>query len=190
MLVGRRDERAVVSRAGGLPVPQRQALEVALGIGPGPSPEVFLVGMGVLSLLADTARDGPLACVIDDAQWLDRASAQVLAFVARRLGAEPVAMLFITREGNADLRGLPELAVGGLSHDEACALLGAALTEPLDERVRDRIVTEARGNPLALLQLPRALTPAELAGGFGAAGRPPLPGRMQENFRWPATRPS
>ena len=122
-----------------------------------------------MSLLSEAAEQQPLLCVVDDAQWLDRASAQALAFVARRLLAEPVALVFAAREPGEEFRGLPELVVGGLRDGDARALLGSVIPGPLDERVRDRIVAETRGNPLALLELPRGLTPAELAGGFGAA---------------------
>ena len=117
-----------------------------------------------------------LLCVIDDAQWLDRASAQALGFVARRLLAEPVALVFATREPGEEFRGLPELAVGGLRDGDARELLGSVIGGPLDERVRDRIVAETRGNPLALLELPRGVTPAELAGGFGLPSVPVCPG--------------
>ena len=121
--------------------------------------------------------------MVDDAQWLDRASAQVLAFVARRLGAESVGLVFGTRVPGGDLAGLPELAVGGLPEAEARALLDVALTGPIDARVRDEIVAETRGNPLALLELPRGLTVAELAGGFGLPGALPLAGRIEDSFR-------
>ena len=137
------------------------------------------VGLAVLSLLSDAAEERPLVCVVDDAQWLDAASAQALAFVARRLVAESVGLVLAVREtpGERPFDGLPELVVGGLDDDDARALLEAVVAGPLDARVRDRIVAETHGNPLALLELPRGLTPAELAGGFGlngdpAAGRP------------------
>jgi hypothetical protein len=166
-----------------LPVPQRDALQTAFGIGPGSAPDRFLVALAVLSLLSDVAEAQPLICLVDDEQWLDRASAQVLAFVARRLGAESVGLVFAARVPTEDVAGLPELMVEGLREGDARALLDSALTGPLDARVRDQIVTEARGNPLALLELPRGVTPAELAGGFGLPGAVPLSGRIEESFR-------
>ncbi|MFI5488433.1 ATP-binding protein [Micromonospora echinaurantiaca] len=155
-----------------LPGPQRDALSVALGLREGAAPDRFLVGLAVLSLLACVAEDQPLACFVDDAQWLDEGSMQVLAFVARRLMAESVALIFALREPDDDRRlaGLPELVVEGLSEPDARALLAAAVRAPLDPLVRDRIVAEAHGNPMALLHLPRALAPAELAGGYGLRG--------------------
>ena len=115
------------------------------------------MGLAALSLLSEVAEQQPLLCVIDDAQWLDRASAQALAFVARRLLAEPVALVFATREPGEEFRGLPELPVGGLRDGDAQELLSSVIRGPLDERVRDRIVAETRGNPLALLELPRGV---------------------------------
>jgi len=168
--------------AGRIPGPQRDALRTAFGLAAGPPPDRFFVGLAVLSLLSEVAGERPLICLIDDAQWLDRASAQALGFVARRLGAEPVGLVFAAREPGADLAGLPELAVGGLRDDDARALLDSALGGPLDERVRELIVAETRGNPLALLELPRGLTPAELAGGFGLPGAAPLTGRIEDSF--------
>jgi DNA-binding CsgD family transcriptional regulator len=164
-----------------LPGHQRDALGTALGLSAGPAPDRFLVGLAVLGLLAEAARERPLICVVDDTQWLDRASVQVLAFVARRLGAEAVAVVFAARRPE-DVTGLPEVVVGGLPDADARSLLDSVLPWPLDERVRDRIVAETRGNPLALLELPRGLTPAELAGGFGTGGGP-LPARIEESFR-------
>src|SRR4051812_24443843 len=166
-----------------LPAPQRDALGVAFGLHAGAPPDRFLVGLATLSLFSEVAEEQPLLCVIDDSQWLDRASAQALAFVARRLLAESVAMVFATRERSEEFAGLPELLVAGLGEDEARALLGSVITGPLDERVRDRIVAETRGNPLALLELPRGLGPAELAGGFGLPDALPLSGRIEESFR-------
>jgi DNA-binding CsgD family transcriptional regulator len=162
----------------GLPDPQRAALGVAFGLNTGAAPSRFIVGLAVLGLLSEVAVQQPLFCVIDDAQWLDRASAQALAFVARRLLAEPVAMLFATREPGEQFRGLPELPVGGLRDGDAQELLSSVITGPLDERVRDRIVAETRGNPLALLELPRCVP-----GVPGKAGAPGSPGRIEENFR-------
>ena len=167
----------------GLPVPQREALRIAFGISAGPPPDRFVVGLAALSLLSEVAGERPLLCVIDDEQWLDHASAQALGFVARRLAVEPVGLVFAARVPGAELAGLPELAVEGLAEGDARALLDAALAGPLDARVRDRIVAETQGNPLALLELPRGLTPAELAGGFGLPSAMPLSGRIEESFR-------
>ena len=168
-----------------LPGPQRDALGTAFGLRDGGAPDRFLVGLAVLSLLSDVAEERPRVCVVDDAQWLDEASAQALAFVARRLGAESVGMVFAIREpgGEQHFEGLPELAVGGLDDREARELLATAVAGPLDERVRDLIVAETHGNPLALLELPRGRTPAELAGGFGLSGTPAVPGRIEQSFR-------
>jgi DNA-binding CsgD family transcriptional regulator/tetratricopeptide (TPR) repeat protein len=166
----------------GIPVPQHDALRTAFGIAAGPPPDRFLVGLAVLSLLSEVAGERPLICLIDDEQWLDRASAQALGFAARRLGADPVGLVFAAREPGADLAGLPELEVGGLGDDDARALLASALPGPLDARVRDLIIAETHGNPLALLELPRGLTSAELAGGFGLPGAVPLTGRIEDSF--------
>jgi DNA-binding CsgD family transcriptional regulator/tetratricopeptide (TPR) repeat protein len=166
-----------------IPAPQHDALRIAFGMAAGPPPDRFLVGLAVLSLLSEVAAERPLICVIDDEQWLDRASVQALGFAARRLAAEPVGLVFAARDPGPDLAGLPELAVDGLRDDAARALLDSALTGPLDERVRDLIIAETRGNPLALLELPRGLSPAELAGGFGLPGATPLTGRIEDSFR-------
>jgi len=160
----------LLSHAERLPGPQAEALRTAFGLTAGPPPDRFLVGLAVLSLLAEVATERPLIGVIDDVQWLDRASAQALGFVARRLAADPVGLVFAAREPGADLAGLPELDIKGLPDHEARTLLEQALTGPLDARVRDLIIAETHGNPLALLELPRGLTPAELAGGFGLPG--------------------
>ena len=173
----------LLGRGAHLPAPQADALRIALGVSAGPPPDPFLVGLAVLSLLSGVAGDRPLVCVIDDEQWLDQASAQALGFVARRLAADPVGLVFAAREPGAELAGLPELDVGGLSDEDARALLEAALAAPLDARVRDLIVSETRGNPLALLELPRGLTPSELAGGFGLPGAAPMTGRIEDSFR-------
>jgi DNA-binding CsgD family transcriptional regulator len=172
----------VLDRLGQLPEPQGDALGTALGLGTGPPPDPFLVALAALGLLAEVAEDGPLLCVVDNAQALDQASAQALAFAARRLFAESVGMLFATSEANGELAGLPELEVEGLRDRDACALLASAIAGPLDTHVRDRIVAETRGNPLALLELPRGLTPAELAGGFGLPGAPSLSRRIEQSF--------
>jgi DNA-binding CsgD family transcriptional regulator len=173
----------MLDRLGRLPGPQQEALGVVFGLRAGDPPDRFLVGLAVLSLLAEVAQEQPLVCVIDDAQWLDRASAQTLVFVARRLLAESVALVFATRDPGEELEGLPRLVVEGLRNGDARALLGSALRVPLDERVRERLVAETRGNPLALLELPRGLTPAQLAGGFGLPDQPELSGRIEDSFR-------
>ncbi|GAS96384.1 regulatory protein LuxR [Mycolicibacterium canariasense] len=162
----------LMRHADGLAAPQRQALAVAFGYGTGPAPDRFLVGLAVLGLLAAAADDQPLLCVVDDAQWLDQASVQTLAFVARRLLAERIAMVFAIREGHAELLpGLPELLVTGLSDADARALLESVMIGGIDPRVRDRIVAETRGLPLALVDVPRTVTATELAGGFWIAGK-------------------
>jgi DNA-binding CsgD family transcriptional regulator len=168
-----------------LPGPQRDALGTAFGLRDGDVPARFLVGLAVLSLLSDAAEDQPLVCIVDDAQWLDAASAQSLAFVARRLGAESVGLVLAVREptGVRHFEGLPELVVSGLDDPDAHDLLATVVTGPLDEPVRNRIVAETRGNPLALLELPRGRTLAELAGGFGLSDGPALSGRIEESFR-------
>ena len=174
-----------LDRLNRLPGPQRDALSTAFGLQAGDAPDRFLVGLALLSLLADVAEERPLVCAVDDAQWLDHASAQALAFVARRLAAESVALVFAVREPAAErhLTGLTELVVPGLVDGEARALLLSVITGPMDERVRDRIVAETRGNPLALLELPRGLTPQELAGGFGLPDAAALSGRSEDSFR-------
>jgi DNA-binding CsgD family transcriptional regulator len=173
----------VLSNLERLPVPQRDALRIAFGLAVGPAPDRFLVGLAVLSLLADAAEQRPLVCLVDDEQWLDRSSAQVLGFVARRLAAESVGLVFAARIPSRDLAGLPELVVEGLRAADAQALLETALVGPLDTRVRDRVVAETHGNPLALLELPRGLTPQELAGGFGVPPAVRLSGGIEESFR-------
>ena len=174
----------LLGELGRLPEPQRHALSVAFGRMDGSPPDRFLVGLAVLSLLTDVAETQPLICLIDDAQWLDRASAQVLGFVARRLHAEAVVIIFALREpaGPGDLAGLEELSVGPLHDADARELLAASMPGILDGPVRDRILAESHGNPLALLELPRAWTPAALAGGFGVQGLS-VSGRIQESFR-------
>jgi DNA-binding CsgD family transcriptional regulator len=173
----------LLDRLDRLPGPQQDALGVAFGLSAGDAPDRFLVGLAVLSLLAEVAEEQPLLCVVDDAQWLDRASAQALVFVARRLLAESVALVLVTRDPSEELTGFQELVVEGLRNGDARALLGSAVRVPLDERVRERILAETRGNPLALLELPRGLTPAQLAGGFGLPDAPGLSGRIEDSFR-------
>jgi DNA-binding CsgD family transcriptional regulator len=173
----------MLDRVERLPAPQRDALGTAFGLTGGPAPDRFFLGLAVLSLLSDAAEEQPLICLVDDEQWLDRASAHALAFVARRLDAEPLGLVFAARETDDELRGLPELVVGGFGRDDARALLDSVLAGPLDGQVRDQIVSESRGNPLALLELFRGLTPAKLAGGFGLLHGVPLSGRIEESFR-------
>jgi len=148
-------------------LPQQDALRTAFGLVAGPPPDRFIVGLAALNLLSEVAGERPLICLIDDEQWLDQASAQALGFAARRLGADPVGLVFATRAPGAELAGLPELDVDGLPEEDARALLDSALAGPLDEQVRDLIVAETRGNPTALLELPEGLSPVQLAGGFG-----------------------
>ncbi len=169
-----------LDRIGRLPEPQYAALGTAFGLLSGPPPAKFLIGLAVLNLLADAAAERPVVCVVDDAQWIDLMSARVLAFVARRLEAESVVLVVSVREGTEhEFAGLPELEVRGLGEDDARALLGSVLPGPLDPRVRDRIVAETRGNPLALIELPHAWTVAELADGLGAG---PLTRRIEDSF--------
>jgi DNA-binding CsgD family transcriptional regulator/tetratricopeptide (TPR) repeat protein len=165
-----------------LPEPQREALNVAFGRGVGATPDRFLVGLAVLSLMSAAAGTKPLLCVVDDAQWLDQVSVQTLGFVARRLMAEPVAMVFAVRDAPEVLAGLPELVITGLSDGDARELLESVMVGGIDPRVRDRIVAETRGNPLALLEVPRNVTAAELAGGFWASGARPSAGQVEESF--------
>jgi tetratricopeptide (TPR) repeat protein len=172
----------LLDRLGTLPGPQQQALEVVFGLSTGAAPDRFLVGLGLLSLLSEVADQRPLLCVVDDAQWLDQASALTLAFVARRLLAEPVGILFAAREPGEELGHISELEVLGLRNGDARALLGSAVLFVLDERVRDRVIAEMRGNPLALIELPRGLTATQLAGGFGLLGGQALTGRIEESF--------
>ena len=170
-----------------LPPPQRDALGTAFGLSSGPRPDRFLVGLAGLSLLSDAAEAQPVICLVDDAQWLDRSSAQVLSFVARRLEAESVLLLFARRDQleHDELAGMPELRLQGLSDADARELLASCNIGPLDERVRDRIIAETRGNPLALLELPRGLSADSLGGGLGFAlpDESPLPSRIEASFR-------
>jgi DNA-binding CsgD family transcriptional regulator len=165
-----------------LPPPQRDALTVAFGLSAGRAPNPFLVGLAVLGLMSEAAEDQPLLCAVDDAQWLDRASARALVFVARRLLAEKVALLFAARDLSDMFAGLPELRVEGLSARDARTLLESVLPSPLDEPILERLLLEARGNPLALLEMPRGLTPAQLAGGFGLPTALPLSSQIEQNF--------
>jgi DNA-binding CsgD family transcriptional regulator len=174
----------MLARLGHLPIPQRDALNTAFGMSGGPPPDRFLVGLAVLSLLADAAEEQPLICIIDDAQWLDRVSVQTLAFVARRLLAERVGLVFALRESADDheLEGLPEIVIEGLAAADARRLLDATTPVSLDARVRDWILGEAGGNPLALLELPRERTTIAVAGGFVLPLETPLTSRIEQGF--------
>jgi hypothetical protein len=165
-----------------LPGPQRDALAVTFGLSEGPVSDRLFVGLAVLGLLSEAAEERPVLCIVDDAQWLDQASAQVLAFVARRLLAESVLMLFAVRKPIKELAGLPELVLEGLAEDDARELLRSLLAGRFDERVREQIVAEMQGNPLALIELTRGRSPVQLAGGFGLPGALSLEGRIEERF--------
>jgi len=177
----------MLGRLGALPEPQQAALCVALGLSSGPAPDRFLVALAALSLLAEVATERPLLCLVDDAQWLDAASGQVFGFVARRLLAESVAIVFAVRglggsNSGPELTDLPELVLGGLADEDARALLATVIPGRPDERVRDRLVAETRGNPLAILELLRGLSPVQLPGGFGLLEAHALSGRIEESF--------
>jgi DNA-binding CsgD family transcriptional regulator len=165
-----------------LPEPQRDALGVAFGLSAGQAPSPFLVGLAVLGLLSEAAEQQPLLCVVDDSQWLDSATARALALAARRLLAERIALVFATRDVGSGLARFPELRVDPLGHRDARALLESVLAARLDESVLERIIAETRGNPLALLELPRGLTPAQLAGGFGLPAALPLSTGIEQSF--------
>ncbi len=165
-----------------LPAPQRQALETVFGLSSGTAPDRFMVGLAVLSLLSEASAERPVLCVVDDAQWLDQSSALTLAFVARRLLAEPVGVIVGVRDDAEVFRHLPDLEVLGLSNGDARALLGSAVRFPMNSALVDRIVAETRGNPLALLELPRGLSGAELAG-FGPGEISATHSALEETFR-------
>src|SRR5699024_7082101 len=152
------------------------SLLVAFGLAEG-VPDPFRTGLAALEMLAAAAAQRPLLCVVDDAHWMDSASVRALAFLARRIAAEPIAMVFATcgDDGARELKELPELAVGGLDDVHARTLLAGATTVTLDERVRDRLLAEARGNPLALIELPKA-------GGFAPPAPSPVAGRIERSF--------
>jgi DNA-binding CsgD family transcriptional regulator len=172
----------LLARLESLPDPQREALEIVFGLRAGDPPGRFLVGLATLSMLAEAAEERPVLCIVDDAHWLDQSSALTLAFVARRLLAEPIGLVFAAREPGDRLRHLPDLLVLGLHNGDARSLLSSALPSKLDEQVRDRIVAETRGNPLALLELPRGLSATELAG-FGGGSVSALSTGIEESFR-------
>ena len=173
----------MLDRVDDLPPPQRDALSVTFGMSDGPAPDRFLIGLAVLSLFSEVAVDQPLVCLVDDLQWLDEASAQALSFVGRRLGAESVGLVMAARASNPDMGALPTMEVRGLRASDAHALLDTVLTAPLDERVRDQIVAETAGNPLALLELPRGLGAHGLAGGFGLPAATGVSAAVEESFR-------
>src|SRR4051794_25361063 len=175
----------MLSRLDHLPAPQRDALQTVFGLRDSTTaPDRFLVGLAVLTLLSDVAAERPLICLVDDAQWLDRASVAAMAFAARRLLADPVAMVFAGREPSDEheLDGLPDLVVGGLGDRDARLLLASAVPGPLDPRAPGCIIAETRGNPLALVEVPRGSTPAELAGGFGVTDPGNLTHRIERSF--------
>jgi DNA-binding CsgD family transcriptional regulator len=165
-----------------VPEPQRDALLTAFGMSAGPPPDRFLVGLATLSLLSAAAEDRPLVAIVDDAQWLDDASAQTIGFAGRRLAADGVGLVFAARVPGEAVSGLPRLTVNGLKDADAGALLDSVLTAPVDDQVRERLIAEARGNPLALRELPRGLTAAEIAGGYSSPSAAPLSGRIEESF--------
>ena len=178
----------MLGRLGSLAEPQRRALSVAFGLAPGDSPDRFMVALAAFSLMAETSEKRPVLCVVDDAQWLDQASAQVLGFVGRRLLAEPVALVFAVRTPTPGapapdhLAGLPELRLGGLDEPSARALLATVISGPLDESVRARILEETHGHPLALLELYRGRSAAGLAGGFALPDAGDLPRRIEDQY--------
>jgi DNA-binding CsgD family transcriptional regulator len=165
-----------------LPAPQRHALEIIFGLREGAAPDRFLVGLAVLTMLSEASEERPVLCVVDDAQWLDQSSALTLSFVARRLLAESVGLVFAVREVGDQLRHLPNLDVGGLRNGDARALLTSAVQFRLDDQVCDRILAETRGNPLALLELPRGISATELAG-FGTGSVSAFSNGIEESFR-------
>jgi DNA-binding CsgD family transcriptional regulator len=172
----------LLDRLAAVPAPQAAALRITFGLDSGPVPDRLLVGLAVLSLVAEAATEQPLLCVVDDEQWLDHASAQVIAFVARRLGAESTGLVFGTRALGDELAGLPQLTIEGLGKADSCALLDSVLTIKIDQRVRDQIVAETHGNPLALVELSRELAVPQLAGGFGLPAAVTVPGSAEEMF--------
>ncbi|HKF31880.1 MAG TPA: AAA family ATPase [Jatrophihabitantaceae bacterium] len=174
----------MLNRLDVLPEPQQVALRTVLGLSSGEPPDRFLVALAALGLISAVAEERPLFCAVDDFQWLDDASARVLEFVARRLLAEPVALVFAVRQpsGEEQLVGLPDLSLRGLDSNDAQALLDTVIPGRIDERVRDRIVAETRGNPLALLELPRTVSADQLAGGFAAAAATGLSGSLEDGF--------
>jgi hypothetical protein len=172
----------LLDRLEGLPVPQRAAASTAFGLTMGAAPDRLLIGLAVLSLLSSAAEDRPLLCIVDDAQWLDRASLQTLTFVARRLLADQVGVVFATRPPNTELDEFPQLPVVGLSERDALTLFSSVVRVPIDSRVRDRIVAEAHGNPLALVEWSRGVTLTDLAVGFTLPAHSLMPGRLEASY--------
>src|SRR6478672_4170560 len=174
----------ILDQMDALPEPQRNALTVAFGLSSGETPDRFLVALAVLSLLCAAADERPLLCLVDDAQWLDAASGQVLAFVARRLLADPIAIVFGVREGLAGrtFAGLPDMAVVGLDEPDARALLSRAVPGRLHGSVRDRLIAETRGNPLALLELAQSMSAPERAGGYALRARGDVPTQVERQY--------
>ncbi|MFD9292783.1 AAA family ATPase [Streptomyces sp. NPDC060030] len=165
-----------------LPAPQREAIEASFGMREASAPSPFLVGLALLGLLTEAAGDRALLCIVDDAQWLDEASARAVAFAARRLGVEGIVIVLAMRTVGEVFAGLPQLTVQGLGYDDSCELLRLAMPGGLDRRVRDQLIAESRGNPLALRELPRALSPAEIAGGFTLTSSMPLEHRIEQSL--------
>jgi hypothetical protein len=174
----------MLDRLDRLPVPQRSALQTVFGQDAGPAPDRFLVGLSTLTLFAEVAEEQPLVSIVDDAQWLDAASVQILGFVARRLLAERVALVCAARRGIGDhvLADLPELSVDGLGDGDARALLLSNVYGPLDVAVSEQIIAECHGNPLALLELPRTWRAVGLAGGFSISDSRPVPGKVERSY--------
>ena len=176
--------RPMLDNLSALPEPQANALRVAFGLSTGSTPDRFAVGLAVLTLLSEVATERPLVCVVDDAQWLDEPTAQVLGFVGRRLLAESILLLFAVRETGDDhlFPGLQELSLDGLTDQDARELLTFTVPGHLDDRVRDRIIAETHGNPLGLLELPRGMSASELAGGYASPSSGPLSGQLHETY--------
>ena len=174
----------MLDRLGRVPGPQRDTLATAFGMRAGPAPDRFLLGLAALTLFSEVSEDQPLVCMVDDAQWLDQASAEILGFVARRLAVERVALVCAARTGSGDgvLAGLPALVVDGLRDGDARAVLLDHVHGPVDAAVRDQIVAESDGNPLALVALPHSWSAAGLAGGFGGPDRGPVPGKIEQSY--------
>jgi DNA-binding CsgD family transcriptional regulator len=175
--------RPGLSPLGQLPGPQRRALEIVLGRQAGVAPDPMLVGLALLNVVSALSAERPVLCVVDDAQWLDSSSAQVIGFAARHASKDAVAFLFATRSLTDEIRGLPQLALGGLGDRDARALLATVLPDRLDDRVIDRVIAETHGNPLAILELPKGLSPAQLAGGFGLPVSVTLADQIEQSYR-------
>src|SRR3954451_14139886 len=175
----------MLAKLDALPSPQQNSLRVAFGLSSGDASNGFLIALAAQNLFAEVARERPLLCLVDDAQWLDAATSQVLGFIARRLLGESVAIVFAVREPSdeRELAELPKLSLRGLQDDDARALLSSVIPGRLDDRVRDRLVAETRGNPLALVELPRGRSTGELGGAFVLPGAGPLPSQIEDHYR-------